>query len=98
MTTAFDFLKRLPDATVQGDYEKEPGLLINAAYIDGTKSNVLVNVMHGAKVPQITWTVSVAGRGSLVMGEQEFRDPRHFHRAGHDRIVGRRLPVLGSRT
>lgn len=72
MSNPFDFLKRLPDAQITGDFEQSPGIKINGAFCE--KSNVLVNVMHGPKVPQITWTLSVAGRGALVMGEQEFRD------------------------
>lgn len=70
----FDFLKRLPDATLTEPYEKHPGIFIQAALIEGPGRNVFIEAIFGPNVPQVTYTVNVGGRGSLVIPEQEFRD------------------------
>lgn len=66
----FDFLRRLPTAEVTGKFEKSPGVTIDGAF----RQNALVNVLFGEKVPRVTYTIGVNGRGSLVMEEEEFRD------------------------
>lgn len=67
----FDFLKRLPDAQLSGEIEKSPGVLINGAW---SGNHALVNVLYGEKLPQPTYTIGITGRGTLQIGEQEFRD------------------------
>lgn len=67
----FDFLKRLPDASLTGTHPKGEGVLIDGSW-SGT--HALVNVLHGEKMPQQTWTIGIAGRGTLQMGETEFRE------------------------
>lgn len=66
----FDFLKRLPDAQLSGVVEKAPGVLINGAW---SGDHALVNVLYGDKVGQTTYTIGITGRGTLQMGEGEFR-------------------------
>lgn len=66
----FDFLKRLPVAQITGVFEKSPGVNIDGSFL----RNALVNVLFGEKVPRITYTIGMSGRGSLVMEEEEFRD------------------------
>ncbi len=66
----FDFLRRLPVANITGVFEKTPGVNIDATFL----RNALVNVLFGEKVPRVTYTVGVNGRGSLVVEEDEFRD------------------------
>jgi hypothetical protein len=66
----FDFLNRFRPAEHVGVFEKNPGINIDGAFV----GDALVNVLFGEKVPQITYTIGVGGRGSLVVAEQEFRD------------------------
>lgn len=66
----FDFLKRFAAAEHVGVFEKTPGVNIDGAFL----RNALVNVLFGEKVPAVTYTIGVNGRGSLVVEEQEFRD------------------------
>lgn len=66
----FDFLKRLPDAQISGEVAKDAGVLINGAWAG---EHALVNVLYGDKVPQTTYTIGITGRGTLQMGEQDFR-------------------------
>lgn len=66
----FDFLKRFTPAEHVGEFEKTPGINIDGAWL----REALVNVLSGEKVPQVTYTIGVQGRGSLVVAEQEFRD------------------------
>lgn len=70
----FDFLKRLPEATLTAPFEKHPGIFIQAALIEGPGRNVFIECIFGPNVPNVTYTVNVGGRGSLVIPEQEFRD------------------------
>ena len=70
----FDFLTRLADATVTAPFEKHPDIFVSAALVEGPGRNVFIECIHGDKVPQITYTLNVGGRGALVIGEQEFRD------------------------
>ena len=74
MFNPFDFLTKLPDATVTEPYEKHPGIFISAALVEGAGRNIFIEAIHGDNVPQPTYTLNVGGRGSLVFGEQEFRD------------------------
>lgn len=67
----FDFLKRLPDAQMSGEVAKSPGVMINGAWCG---QHALVNVLYGDDVAQTTYTIGITGRGTLQMGEQEFRD------------------------
>ena len=73
-TNPFKFISRLPDATITPPFEKHPGILISAALVEGKGRNVFIECVHGDKVPQVTYTLNVGGRGALVFGEQEFRD------------------------
>lgn len=66
----FSFLNRFSKAEHVGVFEKTPGINIDGAW----KGNALVNILFGEKVPRITYTIGVNGRGSLVVEEQEFRD------------------------
>lgn len=66
----FSFLNRFSKAEHVGVFEKTPGINIDGSW----KGNALVNVLFGDKVPRITYTIGVNGRGSLVVEEQEFRD------------------------
>lgn len=70
----FAFIARLPEATITQPYEKHPGVFIQAALIEGPGRNVFIEVIYGPKVPAVTYTVNVGGRGALVIPEQEFRD------------------------
>lgn len=74
MSNPFDFLKRLPDATITEAFEKHPGIFIQAALVEGPNHNVFIEVIFGPKAPQVTYTLNIGGRGALVFGEQEFRD------------------------
>lgn len=67
----FHFLTRLPDAQMSGVVEKQPGVMIDGAWAG---NHALVNALFGEKVPQTTYTIGITGRGTLQMGEQEFRD------------------------
>jgi hypothetical protein len=67
----FHFLTRLPDAQMSGVIEKHPGVMIDGAWAG---EHALVNALFGDKVPQTTYTIGITGRGTLQMGEQEFRD------------------------
>lgn len=66
----FDFLKRLPDAQLSGEVAKGPGVMINGAW---SGEHALVNVLYGENVTQTTYTIGITGRGTLQMGEQDFR-------------------------
>jgi len=70
----FDFITRLPEASITQPYEKHPGIFIQAALIEGPGRNVFIEAIFGPNVPTVTYTVNVGGRGSLVIAEQEFRD------------------------
>ena len=74
VSNPFDFIARLPEATITQPYEKHPGVFIQAALIEGPGRNVFIEVIYGPKVPVVTYTVNVGGRGALVIAEQEFRD------------------------
>lgn len=67
----FDFLKRLPDASLSGTHQKAEGVMIDGSWCG---KHALVNVLHGDQMPQQTWTIGIAGRGTLQMGETEFRE------------------------
>lgn len=67
----FDFLKRLPDASLSGTHPKSEGVLIDGAWCG---VHAMANVLHGDKMPQQTWTIGIAGRGTLQMGETEARE------------------------
>jgi hypothetical protein len=67
----FAFLSRLPDAEMSGVVDKAPGVKIDGAWAG---QHALVNCLFGEKVPQTTYTIGITGRGTLQMGEQEFRD------------------------
>jgi hypothetical protein len=67
----FDFLKRLPDANLSGAVERADGLMIDGAWCG---DHALVNVLYGDKMPGATYTLGIAGRGTLQMTEQDFRD------------------------
>ena len=67
----FHFLTRLPDAQMSGIVEKAPGVMIDGAWAG---QHALANCLFGDKVPQTTYTIGITGRGTLQMGEQEFRD------------------------
>jgi hypothetical protein len=67
----FEFLARLPDAQMSGEVVREPGVLINGAWCG---KHALVNVLYGDKMPNPTYTIGIAGRGTLQMAEQEFRE------------------------
>lgn len=71
MTNAFEFLTRLPDAQISGEVEKSPGVIINGAWAG---EHALVNILYGDKIPNQTYTIGITGRGTLQMGEQEYRD------------------------
>ena len=68
---AFEFLTRLPDAQLTGDFEKSPGVTISGAW---TGNNALVNCLHGDAVKERTYTIGISGRGTLQIPEQEYRD------------------------
>lgn len=70
----FAFIARLPEATLTQPVEKHPGVFIQAALIEGPGRNVFIEAIFGPKVPTVTYTVNVGGRGALVIAEQEFRD------------------------
>ncbi len=74
VSNPFEFIARLPEATITNPYEKHPGVFIQAALIEGPGRNVFIEVIYGPKVPTVTYTVNVGGRGALVIAEQEFRD------------------------
>lgn len=73
-TNPFAFIARLPDATVTQPFEKHEGIFIQAALIEGKGRNVFIECVSGPAVPTPVYTLNVGGRGSLVLGEQEFRD------------------------
>lgn len=71
----FAYITKLPQATLSGPpFEKHPGIFISAALVEGKGRNVFIEAVHGPNVPQPVYTLNVGGRGSLVFGEQEFRD------------------------
>lgn len=70
----FKFLARLPDATLTQPFEKHTGIFVTAGLVEGKGRNVFIECIHGDKVPVVTYTLNVGGRGALVFGEQEFRD------------------------
>lgn len=70
----FAFISRLPDATLTAPFEKHPGVFISAALVEGKGRNVIIETLHGEAVREPVYTLNVGGRGSLVIGEQEFRD------------------------
>ena len=67
----FSFLTRLPDAELSGSVEKAPGVMIDGAW---SGERALTNVLYGEKVAEPTYTIGITGRGTLQMGEQEFRE------------------------
>jgi len=67
----FAFLARLPEAHMSGVVDKAPGVQIDGAWAG---DHALVNCLFGEKMPQPTYTIGITGRGTLQMGEQEFRD------------------------
>jgi hypothetical protein len=67
----FEFLSRLPDAQLSGEVERADGVLINGAWCG---KHALVNVLYGDKMPNPTYTIGIAGRGTLQMAEQEYRE------------------------
>lgn len=73
-TNPFAFIARLPDATITEEFEKHPGIFIRAALCEGKDRNVFIECVYGPQVPVPVYTLNVGGRGSLVLGEQEFRD------------------------
>jgi hypothetical protein len=74
VSNPFDFIARLPEATITAPFEKHPGIFVQAALIEGPGRNVFIEVIYGPNVPVVTYTVNVGGRGALVIAEQEFRD------------------------
>lgn len=70
----FAFLARLSDATITQPVEKSPGVFIQGAFIEGVGRNVIIETVFGPNVPAPIYTLNIGGRGSLVLGEQEFRD------------------------
>ena len=74
VTNPFAFIARLPEASITQPFEKHPGVFVQAALIEGPGRNVFIEAIFGDKVPTVTYTVNVGGRGALVIAEQEFRD------------------------
>lgn len=70
----FAYITRLADATITEPFEKHPGIFIQAALIEGEGRNVFIEAVFGPNVPAPVYTLNVGGRGSLVLGEREFRD------------------------
>lgn len=70
----FAFIARLPEATITDEFVKSEGVNIRATLVEGPGRNVVIEAIYGDNVPAPVYTVNVGGRGSLVIGETEFRD------------------------